>query len=84
MLVLYCLHTRKAKKEYMEELTERLDKPNIRVKTKDKIPRVLDWANYQEKQSIEGLLRENKEYGLRTGTKIGNYWFCVLDIDGKG
>jgi hypothetical protein len=23
-------------------------------------------------------------YGLRTGTKIGNYWFCALDFDKKG
>ena len=26
----------------MEELIKRLDKPNIRVKTKDKVPQVLD------------------------------------------
>ena len=68
----------------MEELIKRLDKPNIRVKTKDKVPQVLDWVNYTEKQSIEELLSENGEYGLRTGTKIGNYWFCALDIDSRG
>lgn len=63
---------------------ERLDKPSIRVKTKDKIPQILDWVNYQEKQSIEELLSENGEFGLRTGTRIGNYWFCCLDLDNKG
>jgi hypothetical protein len=68
----------------MEELLRRLDKPYIRVKTKNKIPRVLDWVNHAEKQSIEELLKENGEYGLRTGTKIGNYWFCALDIDKQG
>ena len=68
----------------MEELIKRLDKPNIRVKTKDKVPQVLDWVNYTEKQSIQDLLSENGEYGLRTGNKIGNYWFCCLDLDNKG
>lgn len=68
----------------MEELIKRLDKPNIRVETKKKVPRILDWVNYQEKRSIEELLKENGEYGLRTGTKIGNYWFCCLDLDKQG
>lgn len=65
----------------MELLLKELDKAYIRVKTKDKIPQMLDWVNYQEKQSIQELLSENGEYGLRTGTKIGNYYFCVLDVD---
>lgn len=68
----------------MEPLLKELDKPNIRVKTKDKVPQILDWVNYTEKQSIEGLLEENGEYGLRTGTKLGNYWFCALDLDSRG
>lgn len=68
----------------MEELIKRLDKPNIRLRTKDKVPQVLGWVNCQEKQNIEELLNENGEYGLRTGTKIGNYWFCCLDLDNKG
>jgi hypothetical protein len=68
----------------MEKLLKQLDKSVIRVKTKDKLPQVLDWVNCQERQTIQELLRENEEYGLRTGTRIGNYWFCVLDIDQKG
>lgn len=68
----------------MEELLERLDKAYIRIRIKDKVPQVLGWVNYKEEQSIQGLLNENGEYGLRTGTKVGNYWFCVLDIDQKG
>jgi rRNA processing protein Gar1 len=35
-------HTQSEKKEYMEELMGRLDKPYIRVETKDKVPQVLD------------------------------------------
>ncbi len=68
----------------MEPLFKELDKAYIRVKTKDKVPQILDWVNYAEKQSIQELLNENKEFGLRTGTRIGNYWFCVLDIDYRG
>ena len=71
-------------RKQMEPLLKELDKAHIRVKTRGKVPQVLDWVNYQEKQSIEELLNENKEFGLRTGTKIGNYWFCVLDIDYRG
>jgi len=68
----------------MEELLKQLDKSNIRAETKNKVPQILDWVNYTEKRSIEELLSENGEYGLRTGTKIGNYWFCCLDIDRQG
>src|SRR5215217_2883552 len=76
------MHTRR--KLIMEELIKRLDKPNIRVKTKDKVPKMLDWVNYTERQRIWELLSENGEYGLRTGTKLGNYWFCCLDLDKRG
>lgn len=68
----------------MEELIKSLDKSYIRLETKDKVPQVLDWVNYIEKRGIEELLKENGEYGLRTGTKIGNYWFCCLDLDSRG
>lgn len=68
----------------MEELIRRLDKAYIRVETRRKVPQMLDWVNYQEKRSIEELLKENGEYGLRTGNKLGNYWFCCLDLDNKG
>ena len=68
----------------MEELLKQLDRSDIRVKTKNKVPHILDWVNYTEKQSIQELLKENEEYGLRTGTKLGNYWFCCLDLDKRG
>lgn len=80
-----CLTLTHAKQKIiMEELIRRLDKPNIRVETRKKVPQVLDWVNYMEKQNIQELLDKNKEYGLRTGTKIGNYWFCCLDLDKRG
>ena len=68
----------------MEELIKRLDKPYIRVETERKVPQILDWVNYTEMRSVEELLSKNGEYGLRTGTRLGNYWFCVLDIDKCG
>ena len=68
----------------MEELLKQLDKSSMRIETKDKVPQVLNWVNCKEKQSIQELLNENGEYGLRTGTKIGNYWFCCLDLDSRG
>jgi len=33
---------------------------------------------------IEELLKLGLNYGLRTGKRIGNYYFCVLDFDKKG
>jgi hypothetical protein len=68
----------------MEELLKQLDRSSIRVETKNKVPQILDWVNYKEVRSIKQLLEENEEYGLRTGTKLGNYWFCCLDIDKQG
>ena len=64
----------------MEILLKELDKDYIRVKTEDKVPQILDWVNYVEKQSIEELLSENREFGLRTGTKLGNYWLKIGDF----
>ncbi len=79
-----CWNTYIQDTKQMEPLLKELDKAYIRVKTKDKVPQILDWVNYTEKQSIEELIKENGEFGLRTGTKIGNYWFCALDLDKKG
>ena len=44
---------------------------------------VVDWVNCQEKRTIEELLIIGN-LGLRTGIKVGNYYFCVLDLDGRG
>lgn len=62
-----------------------LDKPHIRVAVpaNSKIPVVDNWINYSEVRSIIELLQVGN-YGLRTGTKLGNYYFCALDIDQKG
>jgi hypothetical protein len=67
-----------------ELLLKQLDRSDIRVETKGKVPQILDWVNYTEKRGIQELLSENGEFGLRTGTKVGNYWFCCLDLDNRG
>jgi len=62
----------------MEELLKQLDRSDIRVKTKNKVPHILDWVNYTEKQSIQELLKENEEYGLRTKTFRGIHVYCLV------
>ena len=62
-----------------------LDKPHIRVAVKknSKEPSLEDWINYHESRKINELLKVGN-YGLRTGKKLGNYYFCALDIDQHG
>ena len=68
------------------ELLRRLDRKDIRlaIPLKGKYPEgVIDWVNYQEERTIRELLAVGN-VGLRTGAKVGNCFFCVLDLDGKG
>jgi hypothetical protein len=46
-------NTHAREKPIMEELIIRLDKPYIRVETRNKVPQILDWVNYTEKRGIE-------------------------------
>jgi len=70
----------------MKELLRRLDRRDIRlsIPLKGKYPEgVVDWVNYKEERTIRELLAVGN-VGLRTGIKVGNSYFCVLDLDGKG
>lgn len=70
----------------MKELLRRLDRKDIRlsIPLKGKYPKgAIDWVNYQEERTIGELLAVGN-VGLRTGTRVGNCYFCVLDLDGKG
>lgn len=59
-----------------------LAKKHILLPTKNKKPLVKGWNKYYvEYRSIERLLELNQEYSLRTGTKIGDYYFIVMDLD---
>ena len=68
------------------ELLRRLDRKDIRlaIPLKGKYPEgVIDWVNYQEERTIRELLAVGN-VGFRTGVELGDYYFCVLDLDGKG
>lgn len=59
------------------------DKDYLRLSTKNKKPLIKGWSNsrsfYQEKKTIMQLLKENGEYGLRTGKILfQDYYFCVV------
>ena len=59
-----------------------MDRADIRlaIPLRGKYPEgVVDWVNCQEKRTIEELLIIGN-LGLRTGIKVGNYYFCVLDL----
>lgn len=70
----------------MEKVLRVLDKENVRISIPlgGKYPLIKDWVNYREKRKIKQIL-EKDNLGLRTGTKPWkDYYFCVLDLDGKG
>src|ERR1043166_7893797 len=57
-------------------------KKHILLPTKHKKPLVKNWNKfYAEKRSIEQLLALNDEYSLRTGTRVGSYYFIAIDLD---
>lgn len=58
-------------------------KKHILLPTKYKKPLVKGWNNfYAETKTIAQLLALNNEYSLRTGQKVGNYYyFVVIDLD---
>jgi hypothetical protein len=59
-----------------------LAKKYILLPTKFKKPLVKNWNKYYpEYRSIEKLLELNNEYSLRTGTKVGDYYFIAIDLD---
>jgi hypothetical protein len=59
-----------------------LAKKHILLPTKFKKPLVEGWNKfYAEYRSIEKLLEINQEYSLRTGTKVGDYYLIVIDLD---
>jgi hypothetical protein len=62
-----------------------LDQPHIRVaiQKNSKKPALENWINYHENRKISELLKIGN-YGLRTGKKLGDSYFCALDIDQHG
>jgi len=68
----------KTETKYLRALAKR----HILLPTKHKKPLVKNWNKYYaEYRSIEQLLELNQEYSLRTGTKVGDYYFIAIDLD---
>ena len=54
----------------------------IRIPFKEKRPHILNWTKYySEPLSIQQLLGQGYNWGMRTGKKIGNYYNIVIDLD---
>lgn len=70
-----------------KKLLKCLDRPRIRIRiprlvhNQSKRPTIINWPSYFEKKTIEQLLSENYNWGIRTGKKVGNYYFIVIDLD---
>ena len=66
------------------------DRPHLRIPTREKRPLISGWTrdDYFQTQTIEQLLKQNKEYGIRTGIKLdprdemnlglGDYYLSVI------
>jgi hypothetical protein len=65
------------------KLSKCFDRPSIRIKVefRGKKPLITNWPNYYEPLTILQLLAKGFNYGIRTGKKIGNYYFVVIDLD---
>lgn len=74
-------------KELLNNLENKLikvfDRPSIRirVKAKSKEPLFKNWTRAYEPLTIIQLLEKGYNWGIRTGKKIGSYYFIVLDLD---
>ena len=69
--------------ENKQERRKRKDQAWRRLATKGKIAQTTGYnlPSYQEKRSIEELLRKHGEYSYLTGKPLGNYYLSTLDID---
>ncbi|WNE40803.1 MAG: hypothetical protein mread185_000260 [Mycoplasmataceae bacterium] len=72
-----------------KKLIKCFDRPSIRIRiprlaiNQGKFPLVKNWLNAYEKLTIEQILSNGHNWGLRTGRKIGSYYFIVIDLDDK-
>lgn len=58
-----------------------LDRKDVRVLTKGKVPQRKNWPSVLEKLNAEELLKKYGEWGTRTGKRVGNKWHVRLDVD---
>lgn len=69
--------------ENKTERQKRKDQPWRRLATKNKIAQVAGYnlPGYQEKRSIEELLKKHAEFAYLTGKPLGKYYLSTLDLD---
>lgn len=48
---------------------------------KGKFPLLPNWPNAYEPWTIEQILNNNHNWGIRTGKMIGNYYLIIIDLD---
>lgn len=65
------------------KLIKCFDRPSIRLKIKsqDKTPVDKNWPKVYEALTVSQLLQHGYNWGIRTGKKIGNYYFIIIDLD---
>lgn len=70
-----------------ERLIKCFDRPSIRIRiprleiNKGKFPLIPNWPNWYEPWTISQILERGHNWGIRTGKKIGSYYFIILDLD---
>jgi len=82
----------KSKKNNNLTLIERkllkfFDRPSLRIRiprlaiNQSKRPLIKNWPNFCEPWTIEQILEQGYNWGIRTGRKIGNYYLIIIDLD---
>ncbi|WNE40357.1 MAG: hypothetical protein GBAus27B_000424 [Mycoplasmataceae bacterium] len=72
-----------------KKLIKCFDRPSIRIRiprleiNQGKFPLVKNWPIFYEPLTIEKILEQGFNYGIRTGKKIGSYYLIVIDLDDK-
>jgi hypothetical protein len=71
------------------QLIKCFNRPSIRIRiprleiNQGKFPLIKDWLNFYEPLTIEKMLEQGFNWGMRTGRKIGSYHFIIIDLDDK-
>jgi len=69
------------------KLIKCLDRPSIRIRiprlvhNQAKRPIITNWPNYYEQLTVIQMLEKGYNWGIRTGKKVGSYYFVIIDLD---
>ena len=69
------------------KLIKIFDRPSLRIRiarleiNQGKFPLIPNWPNFYEPRTIEQMLNNGYNWGIRTGKKIGNYYLIIIDLD---